>query len=291
MNSMTGFGRGDAAGENVTWSVEISSVNRKQLEIVTNLPRELGDLESAVRGEVGGRCSRGRVSISVRCNGTNGSAPALKVDEPLAQQYAAALTRLGAVLKLQHLQSTMDPVRWPGVIEREQPTLEPETAWPLIEKALGAAMQQFLSMRLAEGEALRQDVEARLARVADLLNRIEAKAPQVPELYRKALLQRLRDAGLPVDLNDERLIKEIALFADKCDISEETSRARSHLDQFAKYISSKEAMGRSLDFLAQELFREFNTMGAKANNAELAHLVVAAKSEIEKVREQVQNVE
>jgi uncharacterized protein (TIGR00255 family) len=291
MNSMTGFGRGDAAGEGVTWSVEVASVNRKQLEVVANLPRELNDLEIAVRNEVNACCSRGRVSVQVRCNAASGSGTVLKVDEALAQQYAAALARLSDTLKLPTLQTSMDPIRWPGVIEREQATLETEKAWPLIEKALRVALQQFIAMRRSEGDALKQDMEMRLAKITELLAGIEAKSAQVPELHRKALMQRLESAGLPLDLNDERLIKEIALFADRCDISEELTRARSHLAQFANYIASKEAMGRNMDFLSQELFREFNTMGSKANNAELAHLVVAAKSEIEKIREQVQNVE
>lgn len=291
MNSMTGFGRGDAAGDGVTWSVEIASVNRKQLEVVTNLPRELTDLEVAVRNEIAGRCSRGRITVQVRCNAVEGSATKVRVDEALARQYADAILKLRSTFRDQFTFEAVDVMRWPGVIEREQSSLESESAWPFIEKALRTALEAFVAMRQTEGVALRSDMEARLAKVADLLSGIEARAAQVTDLYRKALMQRLADAGLPLDLNDERLIKEIALFADRCDVSEETARARSHLAQFAKYLSSTDAMGRSMDFLSQELFREFNTMGAKANNAELAHLVVAAKSEIEKVREQVQNIE
>ena len=291
MNSMTGFGRADAAGEGVTWCVEISSVNRKQLEVVASVPRELNDLEQAIRNEVAGFCSRGRVNVHVRCDTANGTGARLKVDEVLAAQYVAAYERLADSLKLPNVSALMDPVRWPGVIELDRPTVEADKAWPLIEKALREALKAFVAMRISEGDNLQRDIEARLGRIAGLLEDIRAKAAEVPGNYRKALMQRLQDADLPVALNDERLIKEIALFADRCDISEELTRARSHLDQFAKYIAAKDAMGRSMDFLTQELFREFNTMGSKANNAQLAHLVVAAKSEIEKVREQVQNVE
>ena len=291
MNSMTGFGRADAAGEGVTWCVEISSVNRKQLEVVASVPREINDLEQAIRTEVSGHCSRGRVSVHVRCDTASATGARLKVDDELAAQYLAAFERLAGSLKLPTVAASLDPLRWPGVIELDRPTMEAETAWPLIERALREALKPFLAMRAGEGANLCRDIETRLARIADLLEAIRAKASEVPDAHRKALLQRLQDAGLPVDLNDERLIKEIALYADRCDISEELTRARSHLDQFAKYIASKEAMGRSMDFLTQELFREFNTMGSKANNAELAHLVVSGKSEIEKIREQVQNVE
>ncbi|MDB6140043.1 MAG: hypothetical protein JWO94_3115 [Verrucomicrobiaceae bacterium] len=291
MNSMTGFGRADAAGEGVTWCVELSSVNRKQLEVVVSLPRELNDLELQVRNEVSARCSRGRVNVHVRGDAMHGGGNRLKVDEALALQYAAAFERLGEVLNRPGLRDSLDPLRWPGVIELERTTVEPETAWLLIEEALREAMKSFLAMRAAEGANLRQDIETRLAKLEVLLVSISAKAAEVPQIHRKALMQRLQEAGLPVDLTDERLIKEIALYADRCDISEELTRARSHLDQFAKYLAAKEAMGRSMDFLTQELGREINTMGSKANNAELAHLVVAAKSEIEKVREQIQNVE
>lgn len=291
MKSMTGFGRADATGDGATWCVEVSSVNRKQLEVVASLPRELADLELAVRNEVARHCSRGRVNVHVRCDTAQGGGARLKVDEGLALQYLAAYERLADTLKLPGLAASLDLTRWAGVIEIERSAMEPETAWPLIEQALHEAMKAFLAMRIAEGANLRRDIETRLGKVASLLEGIRAKAALVPEVHRKGLLQRLQDAGLPVDLTDERIIKEIALFADRCDISEELTRASSHLDQYAKYLASEEAMGRSMDFLTQELFREFNTMGSKANNAELAHLVVAAKSEIEKIREQVQNVE
>jgi uncharacterized protein (TIGR00255 family) len=291
MNSMTGFGRADAAGEGVTWCVELSSVNRKQLEVAASLPRELSELEPAVRNEVASLCSRGRVNVHVRCNTVQGGGPKVKLDADLAAQYAQAAEQLAQQFRLPAGLALSDITRWPGVLEIEREAPDAEQAWPLIEQALRDALKQLAAMRAAEGANLQRDIESRLARIKELLEGIRTKASEVPAGYRKALLQRLQDAGLPVDLNDERIVKEIALFADRCDISEELTRAQSHLDQFKKYIAAKEAMGRSMDFLTQELFREFNTMGSKANNAELAHLVVAAKSEIEKIREQVQNVE
>ncbi len=271
--------------------VEVSSVNRKQLEVVVGLSRELGDLEMSIRNTVSAACSRGRVQVQVRGDSAGTLGSALKLDEVLAQQYAASLERLSAMLKLPNQFTLSEAARWPGVLELERSVPDAEKAWPLIEQALASAMKGFLAMRSTEGLNLKQDIEARLATLADLLKQIESRAGDVPQLYRKALLQRLHDAGLPVNLDDERLIKEIALFAERCDISEEITRARSHFGQFTKYLASSEAVGRSLDFLTQELGREFNTMGSKANNAELAHLVVAAKSEIEKMREQIQNVE
>ena len=147
------------------------------------------------------------------------------------------------------------------------------------------------AMRSAEGASLRADIESRLGVIESLLESIRTKAATVPEHQRKMLRQRLEDAGLPLPLDDERLVKEIALFADRTDISEELTRAASHVKQFRAYLDADAPAGRSLDFLLQEFFREFNTMGSKCNNAEIAHHVVTAKTELEKIREQVQNAE
>jgi uncharacterized protein (TIGR00255 family) len=166
-----------------------------------------------------------------------------------------------------------------------------EEIWPVLQTALEAALQQFISMRTAEGSSQRTEIEERLSTIESLAARIAEKAPLVPEYQREVLRQRLALAGLPLPLEDERLLKEIALFADRTDISEELSRAASHLKQFRSYLASDEPVGRSLDFLVQEFFREFNTMGSKCNNAEIAHHVVSAKTELEKIREQIQNVE
>ncbi len=292
MRSMTGFGRGDALGDGVAWVVECSSVNRKALEIVASLPRELIELESAVRARASAAVSRGRVNVSVKTDAAAGSGSSLKVDYSLAEQYLNALGSLGKKFGFDQEQPHLsDLVRMQGVFEIEEAAVAPESAWPLIERALDAALAKMIAMREAEGASLHRDIEARLQALEKLLGEIAKLVPQAPLLYRKNLRQRLEEAGLPLPLDDERLVKEIALFADRCDISEEIARAASHLNQFRTLLDSKEAAGRSMDFLSQELFREFNTMGAKANLAELSHLVVTAKTEIEKIREQVQNVE
>lgn len=291
MKSMTGFGRGEARGDGVTWSVEAASVNRKQLEVAVSLPRELAELEVTVRNEVSAIASRGRINVAIRCDTAEGSSEALKVNALLASQYLDAARRIAGHLGLSDEVKLSDAMRWPGVLELQRSEVDAEAAWPLIHEALSQALKQLVQMREAEGANLKQDISSRLGQIRLLLESIRAKSGAVVEQHRKALHQRLAEAGLVVDLNDERLVKELLVFADRCDISEELARADSHLGQFGKYLGSSEPMGRSLDFLTQELFREFNTMGSKANNAELAHLVVAAKTEIEKIREQVQNVE
>lgn len=292
MKSMTGFGRGEARRDGVSWSVECASVNRKQLEAAVSLPRELSELEAQVRNLVAASVSRGRVNVTVRSeSASEGSANAVNVDHALAQQYYHALHALALKLEIPAEVSLHDLMRLPGVVGLQQAETSAEQAWPLIDEAVSAGLKQMNAMRETEGAHLREEMESRLSRIEGLLASIREKAATVPETQRKLLRQRLEDAGLPLPLDDERLVKEIALFADRTDISEELSRAASHVKQFRAYLASSEPVGRSLDFLLQEFFREFNTMGSKCNQAEIAHHVVTAKTELEKIREQVQNVE
>lgn len=291
MKSMTGFGRGEAQREGVTWSVECSSVNRKQLEVAVNLPRELAELENAVRTDVSAVVSRGRVNIAVRKDAAATSADTVRVDQVLATHYFHAMHALALKLDIPAEIALTDITRLPGVMNVAQTEIAAEEAWPAIQEALAAALKQLTAMRATEGASLRADIEARLLHIESLLESIRTKAATVPEHQRKLLRQRLEDAGLPLPMDDERLVKEIALFADRTDISEELTRAASHVKQFRAYLDADTPSGRSLDFLLQEFFREFNTMGSKCNSAEIAHHVVTAKTELEKIREQVQNAE
>jgi uncharacterized protein (TIGR00255 family) len=260
--------------------------------VAASLPRELSELEANVRNLVAAGVSRGRVNVTVRFESlAETSSNAVHVDHGLAQQYYHALHALAVKLEIPAEVSLHDLMRLPGVVGLQQAETSAEQAWPLIEEAVGAALKQMNLMRETEGKHLREEMEGRMSRIEGLLTSIREKAVTVPEAQRKLLRQRLEDAGLPLPLDDERLVKEIALFADRTDISEELSRAASHVKQFRAYLASAEPVGRSLDFLLQEFFREFNTMGSKCNNAEIAHHVVTAKTELEKIREQAQNVE
>jgi uncharacterized protein (TIGR00255 family) len=291
MKSMTGFGRGEASANGITCSVEMASVNRKQLEVSVNLPRELADLEPTLRNEVATRASRGRVQVSVKLDTSAGEVSRLSVDSALAAEYLKAARELAASLHLPDEITLRDVLRWPGVTDPSRTELDLEAITPLVASATSQALTQLIATREAEGTALKLDLEQRLQKVQDLLEQITSVSSGVVEHHRKALHQRLAEAGLVVDLNDERLVKELVLYSDRCDISEEITRARSHVLQFQNYLSGDQAVGRPLDFLMQEFGREFNTMGSKANHAALAHLVVEAKTEIEKIREQVQNIE
>ncbi|MFT4177257.1 MAG: YicC/YloC family endoribonuclease [Luteolibacter sp.] len=291
MHSMTGFGRGSATSEPWRAAVEISSVNRKQAEIVVQAPRELNELEARIRKTVLATVSRGRVQVSITVERTESLAAAVKVDHPLALGFEAAFSELSRILHRSVLPDASDFLRQPGIVTIGSVEMDVEAAWLAISPALTEALRQLAAMRNREGSDLKNDFLARLATLESFAEKIAGLAPSRPVRQREILMKRLRDAGLELDLADERVVRELALFADRCDVTEELTRLDSHFAKFREYLDSSEPPGRALDFLCQELFREFNTIGSKANDAAIAQLIVEAKTELEKIREQVQNVE
>jgi uncharacterized protein (TIGR00255 family) len=290
MRSMTGYGRGTATFDGRQIAVELSSVNRKQAEIALNLPRALVELEPRVRDEINSHISRGRLTVAVGLH-LAPSARGQAIRLPAARAYRDELEALCKTLKLAG-EITLDQVlRGPGVLEVENVEIPPEKAWPALRKALKAALAQFIKMRQQEGEALATDLRSRTLAIQKHVKTIGVLAPKVLEHHRGLLLERAAKAGLEIEPSDERLLKEIVFFADRSDISEELTRLRSHLDQFFAHLAKDEPVGRTLDFLLQELFRETNTIGNKANFLAISQIVVEMKTELEKLREQVQNIE
>lgn len=291
MNSMTGFGRGSASDEQLGASVEISGVNRKQAEVIVQGLRDQVEIENRVRKAVLSRVSRGRLNVVVALERAEGTAEAVTIDAALAEQVERAFSALSIKLDRPLETTPADLLKIPGLIRFEDAVPDPDAAWALIEPALADALDQLLEMRRAEGADLSQDLLERLSTLESLRGEVASLAPRRPERYREVLLKRLADAGLQLDLGDERVLREIALFADRCDISEETTRLDAHFKRFREYAAADEPAGRPLDFLCQEIHREFNTIGSKASDAAIAQHVVTAKTELEKIREQVQNVE
>ncbi|MBR3695838.1 MAG: YicC family protein [Akkermansia sp.] len=291
MNSMTGFGAACAPLHNATLRVEIGGVNRKQTEISVSLPRAWAELESQVRELVAGAVSRGRVNVTISLQTSASGGGIISVNKNKLAALQACMAEVANTL--QHpVEPTLDALVRLGIIaEESEGDIPPETAWAAAEPAIKEALQAFLALRAEEGANLRADLLGRINTLREYREQLIARASGVPARYREQLMKRLEESGLPLPADDERIIKEIALFADRCDVSEETTRLLSHLDQFEKICDKQEAVGRTLDFLCQEIFRELNTTGSKANDAELAQLVVTAKTELEKIREQVQNVE
>lgn len=291
MHSMTGFGRGTAATDQFVANVELSALNRKQAEVVIQGPRELLDLEPLIRRTILARIDRGRIQASIALARPPAAPLPVRVDTRLARALEAAFAELSATLGRPLLPQPTDFLRQPGIVALEEPALDPDAAWQALAPALDAALDALLAMRAAEGADLKRDLETRLATVAELAAQAAAAAPAVPARQRELLLARLRDAHLDLDPADDRVLKELALFADRCDISEELTRLSAHLTRFRHYLASGQPAGRSLDFLCQELHREWNTIASKAGDAAIAQLVVQAKAELEKIREQAQNVE
>jgi len=288
---MTGFGRSEHATPQLIARVEITSVNRKQADIVFNLPRELGEIESSLRKTILNSVSRGRVNVSIQLERSANSNQAFQIDANRAQALEAAFTELSDLLDRSIQPEAQDFIRTPGLMSFDDAGIELEDALAAIEPALAGALERLLEMRKSEGTDLKSDLLERLLSLEDLAKSIEEASPAVVARQKENLHQRLRDGGIELDLSDERLLKEIALFAERCDISEEITRLASHIGRFREYLDRDEAIGRSLDFLCQEINREFNTIGSKANDAGIAQNVVTAKTELEKVREQVQNIE
>ena len=302
MKSMTGYGRAEATlGDGDDWvvAVELSGVNRKQTDIAVNLPNQLAALEPDVRKRLAAAISRGRitarVSLGMAGGGGKGGETRLCFDKDLARQYLDALNSV-AMIPANEVRAG-DLLRAPGVFQLEEASVEPEEVLPGLLTVVDEALVALVRMQEAEGKNLRADFEERLNAIAETMEQISARAPGVLVAHRQNLHERLSKADLDVKsmLDDERIVREIALFADRCDISEELTRIDSHLQQFRGYLDnatdSGEAVGRPLDFLCQEFNREFNTIGSKANDAEIARHVVALKTELEKIREQVQNVQ
>lgn len=291
MNSMTGFGAATAPLNNATLRVEIGGVNRKQTEISVSLPRAWAELETNVRELVAGSVSRGRVNVTISLQAGPAAAGNLSVNKTRLAALQQCLAEVSDTLQ-RPVDTTLDGLIRLGIIaEESESDISVEAAWAAAEPAVRAALQAFLTLRAEEGANMKADLLRRIGTLRDYREQLIARASGVPARYREQLLKRLEESGLPLPADDDRIIKEIALFADRCDVSEETTRLLSHLDQFERICDKQEAVGRTLDFLCQEIFRELNTTGSKANDAELAQLVVTAKTELEKIREQVQNVE
>jgi uncharacterized protein (TIGR00255 family) len=290
MNSMTGYGRGTAALGSYTVTVQVSSVNRKTLDLTVKLPGDWESLEPEVTADVRRAVLRGKVHTDVELTGGAAAAEVVWTDEAVTQ----TLERLRALAKKQGVPCEVDAALLWRIASagRQAATLPPaEAGQPVVRAALAEALSGFTAMRAREGAALQTDLLARLGVLDGHVGVVAARAPRVPATYRELLFKRLREAGLELKLDDERVLKEIALFADRCDVSEELTRLRSHLAQLGQLLRAAGEIGRKAEFLLQEISREIHTIGSKANDLEISKVVIEFKNELERVREQIANVE
>lgn len=291
IKSMTGYGRAESAWAGGAVTVELRAVNHRFCEVVTRLPRTLSGLEDDLKRTVQGRCQRGRIELSVSLTGVTEGEKALSLDRSLAKQYYHLLRDLQRELRLG---GTVDVALLAGfrdiVTVSEQPVVTPRLK-QLVKRLAAGALDDLDAMRRREGLALARDTKARLRLVRKEAQAIGIRAPLVVRGYFDRMKERVEKLAGTAPIDQGRLSQELAQYADRCDLTEELTRLNSHLSQFDAALKSRESVGRTMDFLLQEMGREVNTIGSKGNDAEIAAHVVHIKSELEKIREQVQNIE
>lgn len=291
--SMTGFGRGETSGQGHKITVELSSVNRKQFDCSVSMPRELASCEAKLQRAVSSQITRGYVKgvVAVERCGDQDQA-VLGVDLNAVEQQIKALRGVAQRLGLKDDLTLSSLLGWQGLLKAPTAMADAIKIWPEVEKAVLQALKNLLEMRGHEGDALEKDIRGRLKKLYKTSAKIEKIAPKVPGAYKKNLEQRLKKLMEAESLVDrDALAREVALFADRCDISEELTRLKSHFVQTEMALESGGVCGRTLDFICQEMFREINTIGSKAGNADISTLVIDFKAALEAIREQVQNIE
>ena len=291
MKSMTGFGSGECAVKDgsLLFRVEISSVNRKQFELKVALPREMLAMETNIRKCVGEKVSRGALVLRAEVLSVAGQpvTPEIKINK----ENLAALRKEMESLALPE-SAFQNILSVPGIVEQTNEVLAVPEKEEALLCACSRAVDSLVKMRTTEGELLKKDLSGRISELENMLAQIEPEAGLLPAQAKERLLKKLADAGLSVDINDERVLREVVIFADKLDVNEEITRLKSHFVHFRSFLANeKEALGRNMDFLTQEIFREINTLGNKTGTTSISPVIVRMKAEAEKIREQIQNVE
>ena len=291
LKSMTSFGQGQAPLSDGYWQVELRTVNSRFLDCHFRLPSFLNALEDRIKKYLSARFTRGRVNFSITLSGCTVNQPHLILNKPLLQEYKRIVEELRQELGFAAEVDLASFLTNRDIVIFEENQLDLEALWQSLEPALDSALTEAEAMRSREGEILADDFLQRLQTLEQLFAQVMKKSPLIVEDYRLRLEERITKLLAGPEPNLERLAQEVAIMADKCDIMEESVRAQSHIKQFREFLNSNEPVGRKLDFLVQELNREANTMGSKSPDALTAQLIVEIKTELERIREQVQNIE
>lgn len=291
IKSMTGYGSAKGTAEGLEISIELKSVNNRYLDTSVRLPRSFLFVEDAVKSAVQSHISRGKVDVFVTVDSSSADNMTVKVNEPLLKGYIEALQQISDKFSLSNDITTMSVSRFPDVLSVEKKDLDADAISQAVCAITELALDDFDSMRLREGEKLRDDVLNRLSLIETLVSTIEAESPKTVAQYRARLEQKMAEVLGNSAIDENRILAEAAIFADHIAVDEETVRLRSHMSQLKTMINGNSPTGRKIDFLIQEFNREANTIGSKCQNSDIAHVVVDLKSEIEKIREQIQNIE
>ena len=291
MNSMTGFGHGTCSRPPHTVDVQISSYNRKQLDTRVKMSRGFESIEKDVRALVDGAVARGAVFVNVALATDGTGAAEVAVDTELARRVHTAAESVAAELGLSGQLTIHDLLQVPDLFVVRPPELDEATARDMVSEAVKPALKELAEMRATEGAAMLTDLRARCVGLQEMMQRVRTIGPATVERYRAKLLERVGELINGIEHDDERLHREVVVFADRCDITEELTRLDSHLEQMQTLFAATEPVGRKLDFMIQEMVREINTVGSKSQDVEIARIVVDFKTELDRIREQIQNVE
>lgn len=291
IKSMTGFGAGDAETADFKVHIEVKAVNQRFLETNYHMPYSMNMFENQLTKKIKEYASRGKLDINIRFQDLRDKAVTVKVDKGLVAAYGQALQEISSQLELSAPVTAVQIASYPDVLKLNEENADLEAAQPVLMQAMEQALESFVAMREAEGQNIQRDLLARIGTLENFVGELEKLAPEIVAAYRQRLENLLREYLAKEDIEESRIIQEVALFTDKVNYTEETVRLRSHFNQFRQIITAGEPVGRKLDFLIQEMNREINTVASKANSAGAAQFVVDVKSEIEKIREQIQNIE
>lgn len=291
IKSMTGFGAGDAETADFKVHIEVKAVNQRFLETNYHMPYSMNMFENQLTKKIKEYASRGKLDINIRFQDLRDKAVTVKVDKGLVAAYGQALQEISSQLELSAPVTAAQIASYPDVLKLNEENADLEAAQPVLMQAMEQALESFVAMREAEGQNIQRDLLARIGTLENFVGELEKLAPEIVAAYRQRLENLLREYLAKEDIDESRIIQEVALFTDKVNYTEETVRLRSHFNQFRQIITAGEPVGRKLDFLIQEMNREINTVASKANSAGAAQFVVDVKSEIEKIREQIQNIE
>ncbi len=292
IKSMTGFGRGEFSNELYNFRVEIKAVNHRYNDIIVKMPRHIAYFEEDVKKIIKKEISRGKIDVFINLDYINESAIDIKVDVPLAKSYKSALEGLSAELNLEDNVRLFNILGLSEIIKTERKQLDEDTVWTCLKEALNIALKDIMGMKIVEGEELKNDMVSKLKKIESIVLEIEKRSPLVVLEYKDKLKERINELlDKEINIDEDRITSEVVIFADKSNINEEIVRLKSHVKQFLSILDEKDSVGRKLDFLIQEMNREINTIGSKANDMLISQNVVEIKSELEKIREQVQNVE
>lgn len=291
IKSMTGFGRAQAEIDGYFISVEIKSVNHRYFEFSSRIPRQYGFLDEKLKSYINTKVSRGKVECYVTIEALNTQSARVEINHTLADAYVKALKELSETYSLKEDFGSSTISRFSDVFVVCKNDEDEDKLWSYVKSVCDDALEKFISMRSVEGKKMYDDIYSRGQFILDCVSYIESRSPETVKEYNDKLIQRVHELIGDVSLDEQRIIQEVAIYADKVAVAEETVRLRSHIEQLNTFLNSSEPVGRKMDFLVQEINRETNTIGSKANDVDIARKVVDVKAEVEKIREQIQNIE